>query len=108
MKTTRHNNDRFLILPWVKVPFLASFILSRLCRRLPPDWQAVYQTPIALAETFVQADRFAGTCYAAANWRCVGQTAGRGRRDRTHQNSAPIKSIWVYPLHRNFRQVLTQ
>lgn len=102
------NNDRFLILPWVRVRSLASFILSDLCRRLPADWQAVYQRPIVLAETFVQADRFVGTCYAAANWLCVGPTTGRGRRDRAHQNSQPIKSIWLYPLQGNFRQQLTQ
>lgn len=102
------NNDRFLILPWVRVSSLASFILSRLCRRLPSDWQAVYQTPIVLAETFVQADRFAGTCYAAAHWHCIGQTSGRGRKDRAHQYGQPIKSIWLFPLQRNFRQPLTQ
>jgi hypothetical protein len=102
------NNDRFLILPWVSVGSLASFILSHLCRRLSADWQAIYQTPIVLAETFVQADRFAGTCYAAAHWQCVGQTSGRGRQDRTHQHGQPIKSIWLWPLHQNFRHPLTQ
>jgi Domain of unknown function (DUF4338) len=102
------NNDRFLILPWVRVGSLGSFILSRLCGRLPADWQAVYQTPIVLAETFVQADRFVGTCYAAAHWQWVGQTSGRGRQDRAHQHGQPIKSIWLFPLHQNFRHPLTQ
>jgi Druantia protein DruA len=102
------NNDRFLILPWVSVGSLASFILSRLCGRLPADWQALYQRPIVLAETFVQADRFVGTCYAAAHWQCVGQTSGRGRQDRAHQHGQPIKSIWLFPLHQNFRHRLTQ
>ena len=102
------NNDRFLILPWVCVGSLASFILSRLCHRLPADWQAVYQTHLVLAETFVQADRFAGTCYAAAHWQCVGQTLGRGRKDRAHQHGQALKSIWLFPLQRNFRHWLTQ
>ena len=102
------NNDRFLILPWVRVSSLASFTLARLCCRLPADWQAAYQTPLVLAETFVQADHFAGTCYAAAHWQCVGQTSGRGRQDRAHQQGQPLKSIWLFPLHPNFRHRLTQ
>lgn len=98
---------RFLVLPWVRVPCLASHLLGRLARRLPADWAARYATPIALLETFVEADRFAGTCYAAANWRRVGQTQGRGRMDRAGHGGQPIKHIWLYPLVPNFREVLT-
>src|ERR1022692_1602584 len=76
------NNDRFLILPWVDVPHLASFVLSRCLRRLLSDWRQIYQQDLALAETFIQKDRFRGCCYAAANWTCVGESRGRGRNDR--------------------------
>ena len=102
------NNDRFLILPWVKIPNLASYILGRMGRRLASDWQRVYLETIVLAETFVDTERFAGTCYRAANWRCLGSSRGRGRNDRTHQLGEPIKSVWVYPLQRDFsRRLLT-
>jgi hypothetical protein len=100
------NNDRFVVLPWVRVPHLASFVLSRCLRRLPSDWQEVYQQELALAETFIQKDRFTGRCYAAANWLCVGESCGRGRNDRFHQETLPIKSVWVYPLRREFRRRL--
>jgi hypothetical protein len=102
------NNDRFLILPWVKTPNLASHILGAIGRRLASDWQRVYRETIVLAETFVDTGRFAGTCYRAANWRCLGSSRGRGRNDRTHQQGESIKSVWVYPLHRRFsRELLT-
>ena len=100
------NNDRFLILPWVEVPHLASFVLSRCLRRLRSDWQRIYQQDVALAETFIQKDRFRGGCYAAANWRCIGESCGRGRNDRFHQEALPIKTIWVYALCPEFRHVL--
>jgi len=100
------NNDRFLILPWVSVPHLASFLLSRCLRRLRSDWQQIYQQDLALAETFIQKDRFTGRCYAAANWTCIGESRGRGRNDRFHQEALPIKTIWVYALRPEFRQVL--
>jgi hypothetical protein len=100
------NNDRFLILPWVEVPHLASFVLSRCLRRLRSDWQQVYQQDLALAETFIQKDRFTGRSYAAANWRCIGESCGRGRNDRFHQEALPLKTIWVYALRPEFRQVL--
>lgn len=102
------NNDRFLILPWVRVPHLASFLLGRILRRLAPDWQKAYRQTIVLAETFVDAGRFAGTCYRAANWRCVGPSQGRGRNDQNHEGGAPIKSVWCYPLQRDFRRPLTE
>jgi hypothetical protein len=100
------NNDRFLILPWVRVPQLASFVLGRIGRRLAQDWRRVYQESIVLAETFVDSERFAGTCYRAANWLCLGQSRGRGRNDREHTGGQPIKSVWCYPLKADFRRSL--
>jgi hypothetical protein len=100
------NNGRFLILPWVSVPHLASFLLSRCLRRLRSDWQQIYHQDLALAETFIQKDRFTGRCYAAANWKCIGESCGRGRNDRFHQEALPRKTIWVYALRPEFRQVL--
>jgi hypothetical protein len=100
------NNDRFLILPWVSVPHLASFLLSCCLRRLRSDWQQIYHQDLALAETFIQKDRFTGRCYAAANWTCIGESCGRGRNDRFHQEALPRKTIWVYALRPEFRQVL--
>lgn len=100
------NNDRFLVLPWVEVRCLASLLLSRCLRRLRSDWQQVYQQDPVLAETFIQKDRFRGRCYAAANWTCIGESRGRGRNDRFHQRALPIKTIWVYALVPQFRQVL--
>ncbi len=102
------NNDRFLILPWVDIRYLASFLLSQAARRLRRDWQSVYGQDLALVETFVERARFAGSAYAAANWICVGQTLGRGRNDRTHQQAAPIKTIWLRPLREDFRPFLCQ
>jgi hypothetical protein len=100
------NNDRFLILPSVKIPNLASWLLSRCLRRLRRDWQQVYRHDLALCETFVEQARFGGRSYAAANWICVGQTQGRGRNDRQHQGGFPVKTIWVYPLRADFRRRL--
>jgi Domain of unknown function (DUF4338) len=102
------NNDRFVILPWVQIKCLASLLLGAAVRRLPRDWQSTYGHDLALVETFVEKGRFAGSAYAAANWICVGQTVGRGRNDRTHAEAAPLKSIWLYPLRRDFRVVLCQ
>jgi hypothetical protein len=102
------NNTRFLIPPWILVECLASHILGRMVRRLSQDWQAKYGHPIYLLETFVERDRFAGTAYRAANWVCVGQTKGRTRQNRPdgtwHQ--VAIKDVYLYPLHRHFRQHL--
>jgi hypothetical protein len=101
------NNTRFLILPWVKVPGLASHILSRVVRRLDRDWQGKYGHPVWLVETFVDRDRFVGTAYRAANWLRLGQTQGRGRQGPDPRvRSTSIKEIFVYPLHRHFRQRL--
>ena len=100
------NNTRFLILPGVKVAHLASHVLGRITRRLRADWEAKYGHPVYLVETFVDAERFRGTCYRAANWLAVGHTQGRGRYDRTHTRRASVKSVWLYPLVANFRDVL--
>lgn len=100
------NNSRFLILPWVRVPELASHILGRVARRLATDWQAQYGHRVVLLETFVERGRFRGTCYRAANWICVGQTQGRTRQDRQHTLQAPVKDVWVYALQADFRKTL--
>jgi uncharacterized protein DUF4338 len=100
------NNTRFLILPHVQVAHLASHILGRLLRRLPEDWQRKYAIVPCLAETFVERGRFAGVCYQAANWQCVGQSCGRSRGDRAHRLQVPIKDIYLYPLRADFRQRL--
>ena len=100
------NNMRFLILSWVKVPHLASHILSRISRRISSDWMRRYGHPIYLLETFVDRSRFRGICYRAANWRLVGQTKGRTRNDRNNTIKVPLKDIYVYPLTRKFRQEL--
>lgn len=95
---------RFMLLPWVQVPNLASHLLARALRRLRQDFQQRYSFQPVLVETFVDRARFAGTCYAAANWQCVGQTQGRGKRG---DNPLSVKAVWVYPLVPNFRTVLT-
>jgi hypothetical protein len=95
------NNSRFLILPWVQVAHLANLILSHLAQRIEADWQSRYHHRLYLLETFVQPDRFQGTCYQAANWIHVGQTTGRtrqSRRQRDNQVHAPVKDIYLYPL----------
>jgi hypothetical protein len=100
------NNVRFLILPWVRVPHLASHLLARLTRRLAADWLAKYGHPVHLVETFVDRSRFKGTCYRAANWICVGQTQGRSRQDRDRALSVPVKDVHLYPLVPDFREKL--
>jgi hypothetical protein len=101
------NNGRFLILPWVRVKGLASKILALSARQMPRDWETHYGHRPLLLETLVDASRFRGTCYRAANWICVGQTTGRGRMDRAHQSHGQsIKDIYLYPLKRGARQHL--
>jgi len=100
------NNTRFLIFPWLRVPHLASHILSQVSRRIRQDWQAKYGQPVWLLETFVDRQRFTGTCYRAANWICLGQTQGRGRQGPMGILSTTIKDVYVWPLHRNFRRHL--
>lgn len=100
------NNTRFLILPWVQAPHLASHLLGRVLRQLAADWLTVYQHPVHLVETFVDRSRFRGACYQAANWVYVGATTGRTRQDRTHAIQTPLKDHYVYPLCPDFRQRL--
>ena len=100
------NNTRFLILPWVRVPRLASHILSQISRRIGPDWQAKYGQPLWLLETFVDRARFGGTCYRAANWMGLGPTQGRGRQGPAGRLSTTLKDVYVWPLHRDFRRFL--
>lgn len=100
------NNTRFLILPWVHVPNLASHLLSGVLHRLNKDWHARYAHGIALVETFVDRSRFQGTCYRAANWIHVGATKGRSRNDRFTTLQVPLKDIYVYPLSAHFSEQL--
>jgi hypothetical protein len=93
------NHTRFLILPGVRVPHLASHLLGRCVRRLPADWQRKYGHGLDWLETFVESDRFAGTCYRAANWIAVGQTTGRSRQDAQRQLQVPRKTVWLYRLN---------
>jgi hypothetical protein len=99
------NNTRFLILPWVRVPHLASHVLSCVTRRLSRDWQEKYGHPIELVETFVERDRFAGTCYQAAGWVRVGATTGRGRNGGPAA-PGPVKEVYLRPLRPDFRRRL--
>jgi hypothetical protein len=99
-------NTRFLILPWVAVPHLASHLLSRMAQRLSRDWECLYGHPIYFLETFVDPERFRGTCYRAANWVLLGRTTGRGKDDQTNRPNRSIKEVLGYPLTRRFRQLL--
>ncbi|MFQ5620167.1 MAG: Druantia anti-phage system protein DruA [Rhodospirillales bacterium] len=101
-------NLRFLILPWVSVPHLASHVLARMAGRLSADWGRVYGHPVYFLETFIDPRRFRGTCYRAANWILLGRTTGRGKDDQTGRPNRPIKQVLGYPLCRAFRQVLGQ
>ena len=102
------NNTRFLILPWINVTYLASHILSKICRRIRFDWLEKYGHDVHLLETFVDRSRYLGVCYRAANWINVGSTAGRTRNDRQHRIQSPIKDVYVYPLSKHFRRELCQ
>ena len=102
------NNARFLILPWVQSKNPASMTLARVAHQLPDDWEERYHYRPVLMETFVDKERFAGTCYKAANWISVGETQGRGKLGPAGKQSVPIKLIWLYPLVSNFRAVLAQ
>ena len=91
-------NTRFLILPWVTVPHLASHILGRMARQISQDWERIYGHPIYFLETFVDPERFRGTCYRAANWVVLGRTTGRGKDDQTHRPNRSIKEVLGLPL----------
>ena len=98
-------NTRFLILPWARIPCLASHLLGRTARRISEDWQKLYHHPVCLLETFIDPERFRGSCYRAANWIFVGRTIGRGKNDQTKRANRSLKELWVYPLGA-FRQAL--
>jgi hypothetical protein len=102
------NNSRFLILPWIQVPHLASKILSLAVHQLPDDWLDAYRVKPLLLESFVDPERFTGACYRAANWVHVGATKGRGRMDRNQDVERHVKEIYLYPLHSRARETLCQ
>jgi hypothetical protein len=99
-------NTRFLILPWVRVEHLASHILGRMAARISDDWQLMYGHPIYFLETFVDPERFRGTCYRAANWVLLGRTTGRGKQSNSYVPNRSIKEVLGYPLTRRFRELL--
>jgi hypothetical protein len=101
-------NSRYLIMPWVKVEHLASHLLGRMAKVLSLDWQRVYGHPIYYLETFIDPQRFRGTCYRAANWQVLGVTTGRGKDAPTHQVNRSLKQVLGYPLVKDFRQQLGQ
>ncbi|MCP4755649.1 MAG: DUF4338 domain-containing protein [Proteobacteria bacterium] len=100
------NNSRFLILPWVKVPRLASHLLGIFSRGIRGDWVEKYKHPVFLLETFVEKGRFKRTCYKAAGWRCLGDTTGSTRNRENNAPKAPVKEVNVYPPHRHFKELL--
>jgi hypothetical protein len=99
-------NSRFLILPWVQIRHLASHLLGRVAKVVSADWERVYSHRIYFLETFVDRERYKGTCYKAANWIYLGATTGRGKNDQTHKVNRSIKAVWGYPLSVDFREVL--
>jgi hypothetical protein len=99
-------NTRFLILPWVKIDCLASQLLSKIVKVLGNDWERYFNHPVYFVETFVDTERFRGTCYKAGNWIYLGKTTGRGKNDQTFRVNRSIKAVWGYPLSKNFREVL--
>ena len=101
-------NLRYLILPWVQVPHLASHVLGRMARILAWEWERIYGHPVYFLETFVDPQRFKGTCYRAANWTVLGRTTGRGKNDQTGKPNRPIKEVLGYPLCPDFRERLSR
>ena len=99
-------NTRFLILPWVRVEHLASHILGRMAARISDDWQRMYGHPIYFLETFIDPERFRGTCYRAANWVLMGRTTGRGKQSNSYVPNRSIKEVRGYPLTKRFRELL--
>src|SRR5215472_11204052 len=101
-------NTRYLILPWVRVPHLASHILGRMASQLSPEWERMYGHPVYFAETFIDPTRFRGICYRAANWKFLGLTTGRGKNDHTYKPNRSIKEVLGLPLTPRFRELLQQ
>jgi len=101
-------NTRYLILPWVRVPHLASHILGKMTSQLSQDWERMYGHPVYFAETFIDPGRFRGTCYRAANWKLLGLTTGRGKASNSYKPNRPIKEVLGFPLTPRFRELLSQ
>jgi hypothetical protein len=101
-------NTRFLILPWVEIPHLASHILGRIASSLSNDWEQLYGHPVYFAETFIDPGRFRGTCYRAANWKLLGLTTGRGKDSTSKRPNRSIKEVLGYPLTPRYRELLSQ
>ena len=101
------NNARFLILPWIRVPHLASKLLSMVAKRVQTDWFERYHYQPVLLETFVEIKRFKGTCYKAANWILTGQTKGTAKKGHDYLFHGNIKDVYLYPLRKDFREKLT-
>ncbi len=101
-------NTRFLILPWVSIYCLASQLLSQVTHLISADWLKYYNHPVYYLETFVDTERFLGSCYQAANWSYLGNTTGRGKNDHSHQPNRSLKAVWGYPLVNNFQELLKQ
>jgi hypothetical protein len=99
-------NSRFLVLPWVRIPHLASHLLGRVARQVSRDWEQLYGHPVHFLETFVDPARFRGTCYRAANWVSLGLTTGRGKDAPTHKPTRAVKEVLGYPLCADFRKRL--
>lgn len=101
-------NSRFLILPWIQVPHLASHLLGLMAKNISGDWEKIYNHPLYFLETFVDTERFSGTCYKAANWHYLGNTTGRGKDEKKHIQTRSIKAVWGYPLVKDFRSRMTR
>jgi len=101
-------NTRYLILPWVRVPHLASHILGKMTSQISHDWERMYRHPVYFAETFIDPGRFRGTCYRAANWKLLGRTTGRGKASNSYKPNRPIKEVLGFPLTPRFRELLSQ
>ncbi len=101
-------NTRYLIMPWVRVPHLASHILGRIARMLPRDWERIYGHRVYYLETFIDPERSRGTCYRAANWIPLGLTTGRGKDSNSHRPNRSLKQVLGYPLEKQFRRLLVE
>ena len=100
------NNTRYLVLPWVTVKCLASKVMALNIKRISSDWLKVYNYPLYMLETFVEQDRFKGTCYKASNWIRAGETKGTSKKGHKHLKHGKIKDVYLYPLHKNFKRLL--
>ncbi len=100
------NNTRYLVLPWVTVKCLASKVMALNIKRISSDWVKIYNYPLYMLETFVEQDRFKGTCYKASNWQRVGETKGTSKKGHKHLKHGKIKDVYLYPLDKNFKRLL--